>query len=813
MSTEIKLTKDDEANSWIALNIKEDLGFLADLGIPEAQAYTDDALTKLLIVNQDKAGIKSVNDPLTTELERYKEQVKVLNARQNVDLKSNDNVLDSCAKSVEIDHLKQTLSEHLKEKESLIQTVYLLKDDFKKEESRNIDREIALEKRIKQLDNIIFKRDQSAQTVHILQQLKPKLYVGDIIEKTNPIVILDSEETLLLAEESRSKMLLKQKDPIMFEKKVNTTPVDYAALNQLYKDFKTCFVPQTEFSAEQAFWSQNLVNSSEPILSSRQTIVEVPKELPKVSMVEYSLKNLKHPSCWENPISNQSAPSFDQLFELNKLKAQSQKKDTVIKKLKERIKVLNGIKNEDKIKQELEEIETINNELDHKEKVLVITALEDDLRKLKGKAIIDNDVTKLTNSTLPILRDTQEEDTVLRDLVEHVKSKYPLDQSLELAYSKSKVPKSVSANKKEPNQSWGSKVSDVSSSSLDECRSSKLFSGIFELLDAPALSDRSLSVTIFCNTGFGVQELGHNLFSVGQFCDSNLEVSFRQHTCFIHNLEGIDLLTGSRCHNLYTLSLGDMMASSPICLFSKASKTNIDPRLLVRGSPKLKFEKDHLCYDCAIGDYPRIRTDNGTDLLIKLTLIIRAEAVATSCLEPKIVPSTRLNYVACEFHVKEGGIDFEEFFAPVARLEAIRIFLAFVAHMNMVIYQMDVKTVFLNGNLREEVYVSQSNGFMDLDNLNHVYKLKKALYGLKQALRAWYDMLSSFLISQDFSKGSVDPTLFICKEGKELLLVQVYVNDIIFAASTPELCDLFAKIMCSKFKMSMMGKISFFLGL
>ncbi|GJU04294.1 retrovirus-related pol polyprotein from transposon TNT 1-94 [Tanacetum coccineum] len=163
--------------------------------------------------------------------------------------------------------------------------------------------------------------------------------------------------------------------------------------------------------------------------------------------------------------------------------------------------------------------------------------------------------------------------------------------------------------------------------------------------------------------------------------------------------------------------------------------------------------------------------------------------------------------------LQEEGIDFEESFAPVARLEAIRIFLAFAAHMNMVVYQMDVKTVFLNGNLREEVYVSQPDGFVDPDNPNHVYKLKKALYGLKQAPRAWYDMLSSFLISQDFSKGSVDPTLFIRREGKELLLVQVYVDDIIFAASTPELCDLFAKIMCSKFKMSMMGKISFFLGL
>ncbi|GKC83082.1 retrovirus-related pol polyprotein from transposon TNT 1-94, partial [Tanacetum coccineum] len=120
---------------------------------------------------------------------------------------------------------------------------------------------------------------------------------------------------------------------------------------------------------------------------------------------------------------------------------------------------------------------------------------------------------------------------------------------------------------------------------------------------------------------------------------------------------------------------------------------------------------------------------------------------------------------------QEEGIDFEESFAPVARLEAIRIFLAFAAHMNMVVYQMDVKTAFLNGILREEVYVSQPDGFVDPDDPNHVYKLKKALYGLKQAPRVWYDMLSSFLISQDFSKGLVDPTLFICREGNELLLV------------------------------------------
>ncbi|GJU03026.1 retrovirus-related pol polyprotein from transposon TNT 1-94 [Tanacetum coccineum] len=162
---------------------------------------------------------------------------------------------------------------------------------------------------------------------------------------------------------------------------------------------------------------------------------------------------------------------------------------------------------------------------------------------------------------------------------------------------------------------------------------------------------------------------------------------------------------------------------------------------------------------------------------------------------------------------REERIDFEESFSLVARLDAVRIFLAYAAHINMIVYQMDVKTTFLNGILREEVYVYQPDGFVDQNNMNHVYKLKKALYGLKQAHRAWYDLLSKFLLSQEFSKGTVDPTLFIRRQGKDILLVQIYVDDIIFASTTSELCDQFSKIMCSKFKMSMMGNISFFLRL
>ncbi|GJX84366.1 retrovirus-related pol polyprotein from transposon TNT 1-94 [Tanacetum coccineum] len=162
---------------------------------------------------------------------------------------------------------------------------------------------------------------------------------------------------------------------------------------------------------------------------------------------------------------------------------------------------------------------------------------------------------------------------------------------------------------------------------------------------------------------------------------------------------------------------------------------------------------------------------------------------------------------------QEEGIDFEESFAPVARIEAIRIFVANAAHKNMTIYQMDVKTAFLNGELKEEVYISQPEGFVDQDYPSHVYKLKKALYDLKQAPRTWYDMLSSFLISQQFSKCAVDPTLFTRQAGNDLLLVQIYVDDIIFASTDIAMCNEFANQMTTKFKMSMMGQMSFFLGL
>ncbi|GKA16094.1 retrovirus-related pol polyprotein from transposon TNT 1-94 [Tanacetum coccineum] len=502
----------------------------------------------------------------------------------------------------------------------------------------------------------------------------------------------------------------------MLEKKVNTTLVDCAVLNQLSQDFEKRFVPQTELSAKQAFWSQNSMNSPEPTHSSRPTKVEVPKELPKVSMVNTSLKKLKYhlvgfdvvvkertistaitegswgfehtKPCFRDEIipfvkalkdlfntfdqylidelskvqnffhkmeqaveqhrlesktfevkMNQVLNKNERLFEqvinkdiVNIIMNSSVDIDSVnMHECEKRLKLETGLLNkkdfiEKKIYDKLFKSFTILEKycISLEEKVFAITALKDDLRKLKGKALVDNDVTKhpsdpemlkidmepitpkLLNkrTTHPAyIKHTQEEATVLRDLVEHVKSKYLLDQSLESCHcngcmlsdnhdlcvldfinnvnartkSKSvkknskrkvwkptgKVLKSVSANKKEPSQSWGSIVFDVPSSSLDECQFVQIYWECFTI-------SRGLP---------NVEGLGHNLFSVGKFCDSNLEVAFCQHTCFIFNLEGVDLLTGSRGNNLRNRTLIEdartmlIYAKAPLFLWAEVVAT------------------------------------------------------------------------------------------------------------------------------------------------------------------------------------------------------------------------------------------------
>ncbi|GJY99425.1 putative ribonuclease H-like domain-containing protein [Tanacetum coccineum] len=164
-------------------------------------------------------------------------------------------------------------------------------------------------------------------------------------------------------------------------------------------------------------------------------------------------------------------------------------------------------------------------------------------------------------------------------------------------------------------------------------------------------------------------------------------------------------------------------------------------------------------------------------------------------------------------YTQEEGIDYDEVFAPVARIEAIRLFLAFASFMGFIVYQMDVKSAFLYGTIDEEVYVSQPPGFVDPDHPTKVYKVVKALYGLHQAPRAWYATLSTFLEKHGYKRGTIDKTLFIKRDKKDIMLVQVYVDDIIFGSTNKSWCDEFEALMKSRFQMSSMGELTFFLGL
>nr|GEZ94599.1 copia protein [Tanacetum cinerariifolium] len=409
-----------------------------------------------------------------------------------------------------------------------------------------------------------------------------------------------------------------------------------------------------------------------------------------------------------------------------------------------------------------------------------------------------------------------------------------------------------------------------------------------------------------------MEGLGQNLFSVGQFCDSDLEVAFRQHTCFIRNLDGVELLTGSQGNNLYTLSLQDMMASLPICLLSKASKTkswlwhrrlshlnfgainHLARQGLVRG--KLQSKADNGIFigyaltKKAFRIYNRrtrrivetIRVDfdeltamafeqssSGPDLLFQpmfdellnpppsvdhqapeviaaiagVIPVVQADLTgspsstmvdqdAPSLSKSQTTPETQSSVIPQD--VEEDNHDIEVahmrndslFGVPIPEDTSAQSSSTVSPHLIMQPdhqipqhiskWTKDHHYTTLSTSVEPKTYkeaLTQSCWIEAMQEELNKFERLEALYGLKQAPRTLYDMLSSFPVSQDFSKGLVDPTFFIHRNGNDLLMVQIYVDDIIFAASTHELCDLFANLMCSKFKMSMMGKILFFLRL
>ncbi|GJW65749.1 retrovirus-related pol polyprotein from transposon TNT 1-94 [Tanacetum coccineum] len=667
----------------------------------------------------------------------------------------------------------------------------------------------------------------------------------------------------------------------------------------------------------------------------------------------------------------------------------------VIKKLKERIKSLSGKMNEDKVKKDLEEIETINIELDHRvsklivenenlkqtykqlydsikparirskeqyddlinqvnlksveisylnaslqEKNLEITALKDDLRKLKGKALVDNAVTthtidpemlkidvelitpKLLNKQTAhsaYIKHTQEEAT---ELLTHISKTCPsinnTDRKIVDVTPKNKdkrfrftepvtssgntITKTTSTSNLVSNKpmlsSTGVKPSTSASSHIilgntmkDKIRQTPSSNqknkvvlncshgnlGLWLLLAYEmeiALSSPISNVTIL--RVYYVEGLGYNLFSVRQFCYSNLEVAFRQHTCFIRNLEGVDLLTGSRGNNMYNLSLGDMMAllscdtkkpGEDMCgsyrvmwrgygmskegygarwriaidfdeLTAMASEHSSSGPTLYEMTPttiNILFQPlfDELLTPPPSVDLPVPEVIASIDEVVAPVLAVStgspslttvdqdAPSPSNSQTTPETQPLVILNDVEEDNHdieVAHMGND-PYFVIPIPKVPFDQSSSTDSIHTFMYPEAMQEE---LNEFERLEVWelVSRPDKVMvitlkwitvKLDELGGILKNKARLVARGYRQEEGINFEESF--SADFSKGSVDPTLFICKEGKELLRVQVYVDDIIFAASTPELCDLFAKIMCSKFKMSMMGKISFFLGL
>nr|GFB21955.1 hypothetical protein [Tanacetum cinerariifolium] len=295
-------------------------------------------------INQDN---KHVNELLTAELERYKNQERVLN-----EIKHDDKASTSYEPSQELESLKHTLSEHLKEKESLEQKITILKNDFQKEESRNIDRELALEK-----------------------QLNPKLYDGRIIEKSDAVVIPDTEETLMLAEESRSKMIEKQNDPQMTEKKELFTSFDQC-LNDEVTEVQNIF-KQMELAVEQNYAEKTKFQTTmENVLKENDRLLTQALSVEIMNIVVHDnvkFDCLNVDACAHCVTIEETLCLLQKvlqlllnLFETDELKAQIQEKDTVILKLKEKIKSSSGDVKERKVESKVEEIETQNLELDYK---------------------------------------------------------------------------------------------------------------------------------------------------------------------------------------------------------------------------------------------------------------------------------------------------------------------------------------------------------------------------------------------------------------------------------------------------------------
>nr|GEZ64845.1 hypothetical protein [Tanacetum cinerariifolium] len=424
--------------------------------------------------------------------------------------------------------------------------------------------------------------------------------------------------------------------------------------------------------------------------------------------------------------SSESAPTFAEFFEINELKAQVQVKDTMILKLKEKLRSLKGDVTERNVKREVEEIETLNIELDHK--VYYVEGLGHNLFSVGQFCDSDLEVAFRQHTCfihnldgvdlLTVARFPHQNGVVERrnrTLIEAAHTMLIYAQAHLFLWAEVVATACFTQNRSIIRLRHGKTSYELLHSKLHDLS----FFHVFGALCYPTNDNENLDMEVV--------HIGND------------------------PLLGVPIPEASSEQSSSTASPQSIVQPNHPMTHHNSKWTKDHPLNNIIGqlsrpvSTRLQLHEQALfCYYDAF--------------LTSVEPKTYKEALTQACwikaIQEELNEFERLENKArlvARGYRQEEGIDFEESFALVARLEAIRIFLAYAAHMNMVVYQMDAKTAFLNGNLQEEVYVSQPNGFVDPDNPNHVYKLKKALYGLKQAPRAWYDMLSSFMLSQDFS--------------------------------------------------------------
>nr|GEX12033.1 retrovirus-related Pol polyprotein from transposon TNT 1-94 [Tanacetum cinerariifolium] len=882
-------------------------------------------------------------------------------------------------------HLNKQL---LKEKSTvsfLLEEKKKLKSDFKTREDELLDKQIQLEKKIKELNNILVKTGQSIhmlspkpdsfyhteqkidlgyQNPFYLKQAQKKqqsLYDGKVLlEKHDPPVVHDSEETLQLAQESRAKMKQLNKE---------IKPANYTKINNL----SGVFVSQIAKSHEELYFLD--ISKTANVSKS----VSIPNEefsddtTPSVALETHNWSSSAHHEL-HKIVKDENFPIVNQV--------DARVQNFEIQFLKEAAKFVGDFK-------------CIAKEADAS--LAKYKALELEIKRLLRAVKLENENVELEFRVVNYARENAHLKASYKNLFDSISVSRTQTKTI-ITSLQNELQNMIYDNAKLRAQLFN-KVGEthalskpVTSNSVPTPQESKVGKNNKFMGTVRFENDHVATILGFGDLQWGniliarvyfVEGLGHNLFSVGQFCDSDLEVAFRRNACFVRNLEGVDLLKGDRSTNLYTINLHEMASASPICLMARASSTkswirhqrlyhlNFDTindlarNDLVSGLLKFKYYKEHLCPSCEVtslfqiqGRERRNRTlvEAARTMLIfsRAPLFLWAEAIATACftqnrsiihrrfnktpyelingrkpdisflhvfealcypkndredirklgakgdigffigysvdscayriynrwtkkimetiskprlqsmtyeqissgldltyapstittqqptegeldllfeamyddyiggqpsatartvlaaqepqqqgiqahlqsetvadnvsnalfdgntfVNPFVIPSTSAaesssshNVDPSDMHTQEEGIDFKESFAPVARMEAIRIFLAYAAHKSFSVFQMDVKTAFLHGLLKQDVHVCQPEGFINADHPSHVYKLKKALYGLKQAPRACYAELSTFLLQNHFFKGTIDLTLFIRHFHDDILVAK-----------------------------------------